>query len=531
MNLDVKKMVWLKKRIWLWLPWLIIAWGLYYRFDQYFFNPSLWLDEALVAVNVINRTFSEILKAPLEYSSYIAPPGFLVMAKLLTVCFGNSDLILRLFPFCCGVLSLLFYYPMAKHYISEAAVPLALFFFALSKPLIYYSSVFKQYSSDVLIVIILLWIVPAYRSYVLTPLRLTSLAAVGSIVVWFSHPSVFILATIGIYIIYPYLMKHQWYSAVKLVTIYLIWLLNFVLLYFLFIHVATPNDKWLHKFWVLKNAFMPSPFSSQGIEWLCNTFESILKFPGGFENFQLAGCLLAIGCVALSANRKGTLFLLLLPVLIALLVSYSQQYAFSSRLLLFVLPALYLIISESIVQLHVMLLTYPKRTIVSVIAQIILVTCLIDYPIYRRRVIQDIKPVFDHIQQNIQAQDCIYLYYWVEPVFRCYAASYNVDYEACHIITPMQKHEYTKEVDYFRSKQGLKPAAVSETQCILGISEFFDKSKPDLDQLRGSGRVWFIFSHISKHKRSLFLNYLDSMGARIDENLQPGASAHLYDLY
>ena len=80
----------IKKKILVWLPWLIIAWGLYYRFDQYIFNRSLWLDEALVAVNVINRTFSELLKAPLEYSSYIAPPGFLLTAKLATVCFGNS---------------------------------------------------------------------------------------------------------------------------------------------------------------------------------------------------------------------------------------------------------------------------------------------------------------------------------------------------------------------------------------------------------------------------------------------------------
>jgi hypothetical protein len=49
------------------------------------------------------------------------------------------------------------------------------------------------------------------------------------------------------------------------------------------------------------------------------------------------------------------------------------------------------------------------------------------------------------------------------------------------------KNEYTKEVDYFRIKQGLKPVSVDKTQCILGISETFYQSQPDLDQLQNRG--------------------------------------------
>ena len=276
----------------------------------------------------------------------------------------------------------------------------------------------------------------------------------------------------------------------------MIWVFNFLILYFLFINLPTPNDTWLHQFWTMKNAFMPFPFSGRGIEWLCDTFFSILKFPGGFGNLQVAGCLFVIGCIVLSANRKRTLFLLLFPVLTALLISSSQQYAFFGRLVLFILPGLYLIISESIMQLRVTLLTYPKCTIISVIIQIVLVACIIDYPIYRRQEVQEIKPVFEYIQKHKQSQDHIYLYYWVEPAFRCYAAAYNNDYDACHIITPIPENEYIKEVDYFRIKQGIKPVALTETQCVLGVSEFFFQAKSDLDKLSGSGRVWFVFSHI-----------------------------------
>jgi len=152
MNLNIKPI------FWRWLPWLIIAFGIILRLDQYLFNRSLWLDEAFFAIDVVNRTFLELFEAPLEYTSYARPPGFMLMVKLSVTWFGNSDFILRLFPFFCGVLALLLYYPMAKRYVSERAVPLALFFFAISEALIFYSSEFKQYSSDVLIVILLFFV-------------------------------------------------------------------------------------------------------------------------------------------------------------------------------------------------------------------------------------------------------------------------------------------------------------------------------------------------------------------------------------
>lgn len=519
-----------KKMFWQWLPWVIIALGLIFRLDQYLFNRSLWLDEAFIAVNIAERTFSELLKPPLEYSSYIVPPAFLLMEKLSVTLFGNSDLILRFFPFLSGSLAMILYYPMAKRYVSERAVPVALLLFAISGPLIFYSSELKQYSSDVLIVIILFWLTDIYRTSDLTLRRLLTLTIAGTVAVWFSHPSVFILAAIGIYITVPYLLKRDWLSVARLIAVFLVWLLNFAIIYLFFIRFDTISNIWMRQFWTIENAFMPLPFSKEGFVWLCKTLLMILKYPGNLENVHLAGYLVIIGTIALFRNRKRTLFLIILPILTALTVSFFKQYAFSGRLLLFLMPGLYLIIAESIVQIKVTLSIYPKTALITVVIQLILLANIVDYPVYRRKRVQEIKPVLEYMEQTRQNKDTTYLYYWSEPAFRYYAARYNFNFEDCHMINPVPDNEYCKEVDYFRKKMGLKPVTVAGTQLILGTSESFNQSKADLDKLKNHGRVWFLFSHINEHERTLFLNYLDTLGKRLDQKTECGAFTYLYEL-
>ncbi|EDN70271.1 conserved hypothetical protein, membrane [Beggiatoa sp. PS] len=525
-----------KETFFRWLPWLIIAFGFILRLDQYLFNRSLWLDEAFFVVNVVERTFLGLFDAPLEYSSHIMPPGVLVMAKLSITLFGNSDLVLRLFPFICGTVSLVLFYYLAKAYISAAAVPIALFFFAISEALIFYSSEFKQYSSDVMIVIALFLLANYIRTHSLTFERMLLLAVAGMVAVWFSHTSVFILATIGIYIALPYLLNKQWKSLIDLVAIYWLWVFNFVLLFFLIVQVDAPTNQWMHQFWTLENAFMPSPFSLEAIHWLHHNFFSILEEPGGLKNIKLAGFVIVVGGIVLFAEKKGILFLLTLPVLIALSASSFEQYAFSERLVLFLMPALYLLLAEGIVRLQIKSSSH-RASIYTLASTVILMGLLAVYPTAKAiwhfvnpRVIEEIKPVLEHIQNNRQSQDSVYIYYWTEPAFRYYAKDYGFEYNNCHIITPIPHNTYLKEVEYSRTKRGLTPVPVKNTQCILGISEYFPPSQPDLEKLQGQGRVWFVFSHLGEADKNLFLNYLDTIGQQVEENIQPGASVYLYQL-
>ena len=59
--------------------WLIILFGTLLRLTQYLSNRSLWLDEANLALNIVNRSFLQLLK-PLD-NNQGAPIGFLMLER------------------------------------------------------------------------------------------------------------------------------------------------------------------------------------------------------------------------------------------------------------------------------------------------------------------------------------------------------------------------------------------------------------------------------------------------------------------
>ena len=67
-------------------------------------EKSLWLDEAALALNILDKNFLELFK-PLQYAQS-APPLFLVLTKALVSIFGASERALRFIPFLCSILSL-----------------------------------------------------------------------------------------------------------------------------------------------------------------------------------------------------------------------------------------------------------------------------------------------------------------------------------------------------------------------------------------------------------------------------------------
>src|SRR5215831_4333387 len=169
------------------LLWSIIGLGSVLRIGQYLANRSLWLDEAMLAVNIVYRPVAMLLQ-PLDYNQG-APLGFLLTEKLLVGTFGDNEYALRLFPLVCGVMALFLFRTVALYYLDSKAVPLALCLFALSDRLIYYSSEVKQYASDVAIALLLSVLTMHVQSRKLHASWMTFYGCAGTIAMWFSHPA------------------------------------------------------------------------------------------------------------------------------------------------------------------------------------------------------------------------------------------------------------------------------------------------------------------------------------------------------
>src|SRR5688572_30957028 len=87
-----------------WWPLLAYAFilvGAAIRFQQLFVRRSLWLDEALLANNIVGRGYGRLLE-PLG-GNQAAPPGFLWIERAAMSLFGTNEYALRLLPLAAGI--------------------------------------------------------------------------------------------------------------------------------------------------------------------------------------------------------------------------------------------------------------------------------------------------------------------------------------------------------------------------------------------------------------------------------------------
>lgn len=133
---------------------VIIGTGL--RLWQYAANTSLWLDEIAVTRNVLDRPLWDLLTVPLAYDQ-VAPKGFLLAEKVAATVLGPNDYTLRLFPLICS-LALVAFWRAAERVLDGLAALIAVALFAAAAPFVVFAAQVKQYSTDVAVAVLLLWL-------------------------------------------------------------------------------------------------------------------------------------------------------------------------------------------------------------------------------------------------------------------------------------------------------------------------------------------------------------------------------------
>ncbi len=487
------------------LPYLIIAFGIAIRLIQYLANRSLWADEAVLALNIVNRSYLELLQ-PLDYDQG-APIGFLMVEKLAVQILGNNEYALRLFPFVCGVGSLFLFYELGKKLIPKSSIIISLTLFASLAYLVYYSAEVKQYSSDVAIALVLYLLLLPLVQGKLNRVQMIKYCLVGATAIWFSHPSIFILASIGgSALLINFWQKYL--SKVKhLLLIYSGWVLSFFIFYFVSLTNLTGNEI-LTTSW--GDGFPSSPFD---IIWMLDAFGKFFYKPLGFSKWVdgLAIVFFLLGCISCWLSRKKILLLLLSPLFMTFLASFLHQYPFRSRLVLFLTPFVIFLIAEG----GSYILTKSKSRPIKIIS-IFLIILLLRQPLAKAIDLieeplnySDIKPVLSYIRKHQQPGDILYVYQRGIYQFQYYAEKYGY-----------QEGDYIIGVDDLDKYDGQE----------LSITEMTRYEK-DLDKLRGNKRVWLLFSHTHIPAERRFLNYyLNEIGLRIDTFEQPGSYVYLYDL-
>jgi Dolichyl-phosphate-mannose-protein mannosyltransferase len=322
----------------------IIAWGLIFlgmvaRLRLYLGNQSLWRDEAKLALNITQRSFSGLFR-PLDYDQG-APIGFLMIEKCAVNLFGGGELVLRFWPMLASILTLPLFYFLCRRLLSPRAAIFALAILTLAADNSFHIAEAKQYSTDLFVAVGLLLL--AARSfggdigYSMNTKSLLLLAIAGAAAVWFSHPAIFVLGGIGAALAVSWFGQTPRRGTGGIVILAAVWIGSFLANYLVSLRGLTHSD-YLQHFWAAAGAYAPLPASGSAIFWYKRKLYALFANPFSAEGESLAVLLFLLGIAAIYRTRKPLVAMLLLPILAALGASAIHKYPFDSRLVLFVFP-------------------------------------------------------------------------------------------------------------------------------------------------------------------------------------------------
>jgi len=330
--------------------WSLIALGILLRLRQYLANRSLWLDEAMLALNILHKNLWGLF-GKLDYDQG-APLGFLLIEKLAATLFGDGERALRLLPLLAGCASLVLFYFLARDILNPPGLLLALAILTFGRHAIYYSSEVKQYSLDSAIVLALFFLGARLFRPEQTRGAYWILLIAGILAPWFSHPAIFALAAIGGVSVLQNIRR--WPTLLATFGLGSAWLISFSILYLVNLRALAQN-RFLFDFWA--DFFMP--LSWQTPAWIYSILKGALYNPGGLTTFvprdntfinnlllTLPFILFVIGLLFLLRQnwRYGALFGL--TMFAALAASALGKYPFGGRMILFLVPTFALLIGD-----------------------------------------------------------------------------------------------------------------------------------------------------------------------------------------
>jgi len=474
--------------------------GFAFRVGVYFRDSSLWIDEAMLALNVVNRSPAELMK-PLDWNQG-APLGFLMASKAAIAILGDNERAMRTIPFLASIFGLLIFPAFAYRAMPRPIARLATILFALSPNVIGYAAEFKQYELDASIAVGLLALGMPMANGSYASWRSIILAFVGATAVWCSHPSVFVLGGIGFAILADAIARRHRRAMCVRLTVVSCWLTSFAACYLVFLRHLGLNA-YLLDYWA--GTFLPLPPTRPGdLAWIVHHYFVFFDNPcgmnGEFGLSGFAGICFLFGCLSLTKTNWRLLIALLTPLLLALFASGLKKYPFAGRLMLFAVPLAIggMAYGLNLISEQIGKAVYGGRWLILGIAFIGPISeCnqLAKRPIHA----EETREAIAAIHVAWQPGDCVYVFYGAVPGFEYYRSRYPIP---------------TDNAVLGVENRGKDPRQFREEMSVL----------------RGQKRVWILMAHRQTHEEVAIRAYLEGFGK--GEIIMRGTDAvvMLYDL-
>ena len=170
--------------------------GLALRAYHYARNPSVWHDEAALILNVLSKSFVDLL-GPL-YFAEAGPPLFLWLERAVRLLLGDDVFTLRFLPFAASCLALAMVAATARRLLRPAAAPIAVLLFACSRSLLWHASEAKPYAIDIALAALVPMLVCGPMRRWSLERRLIAFGLLAPVVIMLSYPGCFLMGGVGL---------------------------------------------------------------------------------------------------------------------------------------------------------------------------------------------------------------------------------------------------------------------------------------------------------------------------------------------
>lgn len=325
---------------------VVVLVGAALRLAAYFSARSLWLDEAMLANNIVGRTFVALLGPLGENQS--APWLFLFGERATAMLLGPNELALRLLPLIAGILLPWIVWLTASKLADRETGIIAAAIAALSPLLLYYSNEVKPYGTDALVSATLVFVTLRVLENAADRRRWFILLFAGGVGLVAAFPAAFILPACWAALLASANVRRSPHGRRMLSATALAWAATLALPYLLVIRRAT-SDAFLTTYF--SDRFLvpwrPDAFAALWGLWHDVSAEAFLGHDALAGSPGAIAVVLSVVILAVCGGglweiwrRRGASGVLLMtgPVAIALLASTIRVYPLTARLWTFATP-------------------------------------------------------------------------------------------------------------------------------------------------------------------------------------------------
>lgn len=417
------------RRVYVVLSWAITALGVGFYLVNFLGGKTLWLDEAMLALNLRHLSWGE-LTGRLDYNQ-LAPIGWIYLQKAIYDQTQNLEYGLRLVSFAAAAGALVIFRSLAFRVLDDFGAFSAVLLYALLGAIVRYAAEVKPYTVDVFLAVAAMAAAAALMRQHGRGAWIT-FALIGFLTVGFSFAAVYVLAACAAAVFLFMLAHRRFRGAIALATISAAWLAAFLIL---FLKVYRPQlggselvEGGSHDFFV-RTSYAPFPPTSLGdVLWYPQWAQGFFEFLFHPEAFIVAAVLAAIGFVAFLRRSIPLLLIAWGPLAIALVASGFEVYPLYHRLILFLTPGLFLSMGAAADWL-----VKGSRGAVAPAAVIVAVAAIGSAPYIVGNLkghppfpLQDMRPALAELHRQVKPGDTVYISNIGIPAYLLYRDQYGL---------------------------------------------------------------------------------------------------------